>query len=135
MTDEQWQALVKRLIGKPFRLGARGPDEYDCWGLVEAVFLARGLPSPGDWQAGALTSPMICKIMGTELETGPWIRVETSEPGDMLAMSTGKRFHHVAPVTPLGILHTDHRQGAICVSQVRLRRMGYQRIEAYRWAP
>jgi hypothetical protein len=26
------------LIGRPYRRGAHGPDEFDCWGLVRHVF-------------------------------------------------------------------------------------------------
>ncbi len=135
MTTEQWEAFVSNLVGKPFSLGARGPDAFDCWGLVEAMFQALGKPSPGQWQVAALCSPQLTKILEGELKTGPWQRVERGEPGDMLALSTHRRFHHVAPVTPLGVLHTDARQGAICVTIPRLRQIGFQRIEAYRWAP
>lgn len=33
----------KDLLGKPFRWGARGPDAFDCWGLVMAVFRRAGV--------------------------------------------------------------------------------------------
>jgi cell wall-associated NlpC family hydrolase len=26
------------LLGKPFKDGARGPDSFDCWGLVQYIF-------------------------------------------------------------------------------------------------
>lgn len=34
-TPAHWAA---RLIGKPYRRGAAGPDAFDCWGLVRYVF-------------------------------------------------------------------------------------------------
>lgn len=36
MTEQMhWAA---ELIGRPYRRGAHGPDEFDCWGLVRFVF-------------------------------------------------------------------------------------------------
>lgn len=34
------------LIGKPFKYGGRGPDEYDCYGLAKEIFnrLGKDLP-------------------------------------------------------------------------------------------
>lgn len=32
---------AEALIGAPWRSGAAGPDAYDCWGLVRAVYLRR----------------------------------------------------------------------------------------------
>jgi len=33
---------LQDLIGKPFTDGGRGPDTYDCWGLVAEVFRRYG---------------------------------------------------------------------------------------------
>ena len=37
---------VNDLIGKPFELGAHGPDKYDCHGLVIEVFKRFGIDFP-----------------------------------------------------------------------------------------
>jgi cell wall-associated NlpC family hydrolase len=34
------------LIGKPFKYGGRGPDEYDCYGLMMEVFRRMGVKLP-----------------------------------------------------------------------------------------
>jgi cell wall-associated NlpC family hydrolase len=34
------------LIGKPFKSGGRGPDEYDCFGLAKEVFRRYGIELP-----------------------------------------------------------------------------------------
>jgi len=41
--------LVDAFIGKPFVYGARGPEAFDCWGLVLALRAALALPVPPDF--------------------------------------------------------------------------------------
>ena len=43
------------LIGKPFKLGGRGPDAFDCWGLVREVMqrMRPGLALP-DWASDGI---------------------------------------------------------------------------------
>ncbi len=36
-------SVADRLIGKPFERGARGPDFYDCFGLLTAIFSGCGI--------------------------------------------------------------------------------------------
>ncbi|QNI37531.1 C40 family peptidase [Edaphobacter albus] len=36
--------IVDDLIGKPYRLGGRGPDGYDCAGLVVELLCRRNIP-------------------------------------------------------------------------------------------
>lgn len=35
-----------KYLGKPYQFGARGPDAYDCWGLVRAVYRGVGIDLP-----------------------------------------------------------------------------------------
>lgn len=37
------------LLGKPFRLGGRGPNDYDCWGLCLELGRRVGLAFPNDF--------------------------------------------------------------------------------------
>lgn len=37
------------LIGRPWRLGGRGPDAFDCWGLVLVLAERSGRAVPPDW--------------------------------------------------------------------------------------
>jgi cell wall-associated NlpC family hydrolase len=47
---------VNDLIGKGWLIGGRGPDRYDCWGLVREVLqrMRPGLPLP-DWASDEMT--------------------------------------------------------------------------------
>lgn len=42
-----WDAYINSVIGKPFVDGGRGPDAFDCWGLICDVFLkCKGIVLP-----------------------------------------------------------------------------------------
>ena len=51
------------LIGKPFADGGRGPELFDCWGLVIEVMRRHGISLP-DYQISALAFDRI----GEEIE-------------------------------------------------------------------
>ena len=42
MLDER----IKNLIGMKFEDGGRGPDSYDCWGLVREIYKRYGIELP-----------------------------------------------------------------------------------------
>lgn len=42
----QSRSDVVELIGVPFRYGGRGPDEYDCYGLVKELLRRDGIEVP-----------------------------------------------------------------------------------------
>lgn len=35
--DSRIRALVENLLGRPWRRGAKGPDAFDCWSLVQHI--------------------------------------------------------------------------------------------------
>lgn len=43
------------LIGRPWRLGARGPEAFDCWGLVLVLAARCGRTVPPDWCSREMT--------------------------------------------------------------------------------
>ncbi len=133
MTD-LWQTTLLSLIGLPFRWGARGPDAYDCWGLVSACLKSLDLPVPPDLMAPTDTEDDTTQTIEQEIASERWVRVNAPKPGDVAAMSSHTRIHHLGLVTPWGVLHTSYRSGAILSSGVQLRAMGYRRMEYYRWA-
>lgn len=46
---------VNGLIGLPWQRGARGPDAYDCWGLVIELARRSGRTVPADWASADMT--------------------------------------------------------------------------------
>lgn len=128
----EWEAIIRDLQGKPFRWQGRGPDAFDCWGLVIEVLARRGLPSPGDFVTD--TKECAIRTIAAQLAVPQAVKLDRSEPGAIVLMSSKRALHHSGIATPYGVLHTVRQFGA-CLSQpVSLRAQGYQRIEYYRWA-
>jgi cell wall-associated NlpC family hydrolase len=51
------------LIGKPWRKGARGPDAFDCWGLVLVLAERCGRTVPADWRSGDMSRAELRAVM------------------------------------------------------------------------
>jgi cell wall-associated NlpC family hydrolase len=62
------------LIGRPYRYGARGPAEFDCWGLVLEVRRRLGLATPPDFATRVLTPEHARALFHDERPNG-WGRV------------------------------------------------------------
>ena len=131
-----WGEIVNGEIGKPFVWGGRSDDAYDCWGLVLRVYRLLGWPHPGDWASPdeAARTACVADIMEREFRGSDWVRVEHPSPGDVAALSTRTKLHHVGVVTPFGIMHTNRRHGVVVASEATLKALGYKTVEYYRWA-
>lgn len=124
-------------IGLPYRECGRGPDAYDCYGIVAAVFRAmRGIELP-DWyqdtpgQQGA--SRAIAAALAGEVEGGRSVKVETPADWDIAIVGSRMRPHHVGVVHGGGVLHACKEYGSIWQPFQRFA-MTYPMVEYYRWA-
>lgn len=93
------------LIGKPYRLGAAGPDEFDCIGLVRYYFKERhGLDLP-DYHLSSNLS-----LLAFTRATG-WVRQQGSPENDDVLLIENLNGRHVGVVVNtsegLGLLHSD----------------------------
>jgi hypothetical protein len=107
---------------------------------VLEVRRAIGLPVPREWETWT-TDTQESRTEASDLMEdqialpfGPWLRVDIPVDGDIVAMSSHKKIHHVGVFTPFGILNTTRQLGVTLDQPERLRDMGYKRIEYYRWA-
>jgi hypothetical protein len=132
-SPEVWRAAIVPLVGKPFVWGGRGPDAYDCWGAVLALYVALGYSEPIE-AAVTDVSDVIATIrtIKQEMDSARWERVEVPEPLDMVALSPNKIVSHVGVVTPFGILSSTKQLGVTVDDAPRLKIL-YQRLEYYRW--
>lgn len=73
------------LIGKPFKFSARGPEAYDCWGLVMEICKRLGATMP-DFGLGCLFLQEDINQAKTKFED-KFSRINISDalPGDIIA--------------------------------------------------
>lgn len=127
---------IEHYLRASYEDGARGPDKYDCWGLVrDARHRLFGKPLMASWgavrndQLDAFTAAYV-----TERERGGFERCDP-EPGAIAAVFRGDLVYHVALVVEadgrLMVLEMRNRKGAT-LSPVEdfIRRC--RRVEFYR---
>ncbi len=93
-----------RYVGVPFEDGGRGPDSYDCWGLVRAVYaneLGIDLPSYGEISAREMAR--VARMMKVGADEERWRPVERPRALDVVLM----RHPRASRVAHVGVM-IDH---------------------------
>ncbi|HSU19900.1 MAG TPA: NlpC/P60 family protein [Acidobacteriaceae bacterium] len=125
--------LYADLIGKPYAEGARGPEAFDCLGLVLELQRRQGRPLPA-----YDSTPEEFARQHREGVLGPCREIAAPEPGCivLLRMLHGER-HLGTMIDPYRMLHTLRDVGRACSEGLRSpvwarRVMGYYLPEAVR---
>jgi cell wall-associated NlpC family hydrolase len=125
-------------IGKKWVACGRGPEGFDCWGLVHWAsreHYGRELP---DFALHPDHKAEVAKLMTEQAASGKWRRLASPEDGCVVAMSSSAMIHHVGIylATDGGvILHAHERYGVVAQTVNGLRTLGWTRIEFYKWQP
>ena len=122
-------------VGRPYRLGARGPDAYDCWGILVEVYESQfgiQLPLlPGISAAAAIAISREIDLASKE----EWDQVGTPFDGCAVALSQARAYHHVGmhvDVEGGKILHAMEGQGVMIENLRRMRLRGFRRIAYFK---
>lgn len=107
-------------VGKPFTANARGPEAFDCWGLVRAVYAAElgiDLPRYGEIDARQLMA-VARRMAAAELDD-PWHLVALPQEFDVALMRSprgGAAIVHVGVMVDEGhVLHTQAASHSVIV--------------------
>jgi len=100
--------LLRDLTGRPYRRGARGPDAFDCWGLVLEARRRLGLALPPDIASLDLTRADVRALFHAERPAG-WVRVEPR----LGAIALAEDAAHAGVLVGLRVLHTQARAGVV----------------------
>ena len=125
-------------LGKPWRVGAAGPEDYDCWGLVRAVYQAQcGLVLPA---AGFAREDVrgVLAAFRDHPERGNWALVDGAAADlDAVLMAHGRYPVHVGIYLAADGGRVLHAQRPRVVAQdlVSLAAHGYRIHGIYRHAP
>lgn len=103
---------IDDLIGKPFENGGRGPDNFDCWGLVLEIFRRYGIELP-DYKISCEEASQIDNEIHKEKKD--WLRCEKEIPTPALVVM---RFNEVVLCNHTGVylgynrfIHTREKIG------------------------
>lgn len=124
---------VNWVVGKPYRVGADGDDEFDCWGLLpHAMRHVYGvvLPTPSqrinnDLDAGARE----------QIGAGLWQECDASE-AHIFCCYDGDKCVHVGLVMCDRALHAagELTRGQVALWRLNVLRRVYKKVTYYKWS-
>jgi cell wall-associated NlpC family hydrolase len=120
---------INDLIGKPFVMGARGPDAYDCWGLVREVMqrMRPGLALP-DWASDQMTRQRHRDLMANQCPVFCQ-RTKALEDGVLLY---SERAGHVAIIVNGWVLTARRFTGVVAQRPIDYAQ-GFSDLEGFTW--
>lgn len=127
------------LVGLPYEDNARGPDRFDCWGLVRYVLLReRGIVLPLHDGVETRDIGAVSQQMAAQAALGPFVAVSDPAAFDVVLMTRSPTTHvpgHVGiMVTSRQMLHVWRRTDSCVVRlddyRVATRILGFYRPEA-----
>lgn len=125
---------VNEYIGKSWERGAKGPDQFDCLGLVQHVQAVHyGVTIPGV-TCGKNMLSIIRAIMNANNLPG-FKREKTPKEGDVVKLYRHEFPDHIGiwvDVDGGGVLHSSQKNGVTFDSPFLLKSMGWEKIEYYR---
>lgn len=122
---------VAEFVGLQYVKNGRGPDEFDCWGLlvyIENKFFNVNLPEVD------LDNPAACLMLFTEnVQAGEWVAIEPHEAvnGDGVLLRGGTQ-PHVGIYLFGGVLHSNEGVGVTFTRVTELPFHGFGRVAFYR---
>jgi cell wall-associated NlpC family hydrolase len=131
--DTTW---VRDLLGKPWVANARGPDTFDCWGLVWWVYqrqLKIELPKFLGINAEEVTR--VARQMHRGVQTAPWLAVSQPKHMDLVGMSGNLIIHHVGLYLEVDrglVLHVASGRSVAAQTISHIQTLGTSTIKYYR---
>jgi len=102
------------LIGVPFAYGGRGPDQYDCYGLVMECSRRCGITLPDFGFAD--NQALVASMMGV---TMPQWQDTPCAPGAIVLLRVGKWVSHVGYMLDADrMIHTWDKSGGVTVQRI-----------------
>jgi cell wall-associated NlpC family hydrolase len=104
---------IAHLIGKPYVNGGRGPDAYDCYGLIRLMLAEDGIDIP-DYKSPD-DPRLVTAIFNSEIRL--WSRCEPKRGAVPLFRVPGN-FHCAYLLDSSRFIHTWQHSGGICIERL-----------------
>jgi cell wall-associated NlpC family hydrolase len=132
-------ALLEGLIGKPYKIGARGPDEFDCYGLARYIQLHLADVKMPDVGFAEPTTRAQAEAMLSHPERQAWEEIPEAEARklDLVLMGNVRKrdFHlgtYIVPATTGTVIHIDKTAGVVVDDIPALKASGFNYLKFYR---
>ena len=128
---------MRRDLGKPWVSGARGPDCFDCFGLLFDVYRVHKGVELLPYPINPANVASVARAIMIETNGGTWSQVSKPKEFDAVGMSKSKAFHHIGVWTEADggrVIHANDGQSVMVHTTEQLTQMGFNRIEFFRYA-
>jgi cell wall-associated NlpC family hydrolase len=127
--------LACALVGKPFAWHGRGPEAYDCWGLVRQCLLVAGVKDVPDYRSA--TEGCINAVVMLDAMAHGWHKAARPEPGlvALFRMDLAVGSHVGYLLTADRFLHTTEETGGAVLERLSSPLWSRRVLGYYRWLP
>ena len=124
------EAVIDDMLATTYERGARGPDKFDCWGMVCEVCKRMGWTVPADPIAHSDDPRALLRIFRDEVKPHQWVRADRQD-GAIAFFGRLEAARHAGIVINGGVLHTQMLHGPDWLSPADL---SDHKIEYALWA-
>ncbi|HEV7278387.1 MAG TPA: peptidoglycan endopeptidase [Devosiaceae bacterium] len=125
-------SVINALIGRPYRLGAQGPEAFDCYGAARALQAGLfGREMPEFTMPGAAGRSAIAAAIAVHPERGRWREVPRPEDGALVTMARNLCGYHLGTwLREDGgiIVHSIENCGVVADTISTLEAIGWRRF-------
>ncbi len=105
---------VNDLMGAPFEYGGRGPERYDCYGLLMEMYKRSGLAIP-DYGSSSQGAEIIAMMLG---KVNEWKEIDP-RPGCTLLIKLPMSMHVGFLLPHKKFIHTTKSTGGVTIERLR----------------
>lgn len=124
--------IVTTYLGKAWVNGGQGPDAYDCWGLVRAIYKNEKSIEIPYFNVDALKPLEVRHAFQETNEYANWREVSEKQDLDVVLLSQASRPHHVGVWFQGKLLHAVEGAGVVWQAENSLKLHGWNIITTYR---
>lgn len=130
-------AFLSSLIGRPYELGARGPDRFDCYGLARYLQHELAGIEMAEVPFVEASTRAQAEAMLSHPERKLWEEVEHPKDLDLVLMgNVAKRDFHlgtfIVAAVAGGVLHIDKANGVVFDDMPSLKATGFNYLRLFR---
>jgi len=127
---------ARQYLGKPWVSGERGPDSFDCWGLVVDVYeRLHGINLPPMAGVDAKDRLLVSRLLVAGQKDQDFYRVTEPKEYDVVLMGRGIISHHVGIWTDIdggGCVHCQDGAGVVFATKPQLAIQHYSQLKYFR---